>query len=124
MGAVGGADGRQLPAVAGRDLTLRRPRAVDPLGDRAPRHVEHAAVAVQQPHAVGLGEQGALPTLFAATEDLPGAAYVGPDGFQEGRGHPTLVGRSRAASDVDTARGLWELSERLTGVTTPDLARA
>ncbi len=61
-------------------------------------------------------EMGALPTLFAATQDLPGASYVGPDGFQEQRGHPTLVGRSAAASDTGTAKRLWELSEELTGV--------
>ena len=42
-------------------------------------------------------EQGALPTLYAATQDIPGDSYVGPDGFQEQRGHPTLVGRSAAA---------------------------
>ena len=42
-------------------------------------------------------EQGAWPTLYAATQDIPGDSYVGPDGFQEGRGHPTLVGRSDAA---------------------------
>ena len=35
------------------------------------------------------------------------------------RGRPTLVGRSDAALDVETARALWELSERLTGVTFP-----
>jgi hypothetical protein len=64
-------------------------------------------------------EMGALPTMFAATQDLPGAAYVGPDGIGEGRGHPTLVGRSARASDPETARRLWELSERLTGVTFP-----
>ncbi|CAA9477333.1 MAG: probable oxidoreductase/Short-chain dehydrogenase [uncultured Solirubrobacteraceae bacterium] len=64
-------------------------------------------------------ERGALPTLYAATQDLPGASYVGPDGFAEYRGHPTLVARSAAASDPETARGLWELSERLTGVTAP-----
>jgi NAD(P)-dependent dehydrogenase (short-subunit alcohol dehydrogenase family) len=61
-------------------------------------------------------EKGAWPTLYAATQDVAGAAYVGPDGFQEMRGHPTLVSRSGAASDEQTARGLWELSERLTGV--------
>ncbi|MDQ3936635.1 MAG: oxidoreductase [Actinomycetota bacterium] len=61
-------------------------------------------------------EMGALPTLYAATEDIPGGAYVGPDGFQEQRGHPRLVGRSGAARDEETARGLWELSEDLTGV--------
>jgi NAD(P)-dependent dehydrogenase (short-subunit alcohol dehydrogenase family) len=64
-------------------------------------------------------EMGALPTLYAATQDVPPAAYVGPDGFAEQRGYPRLVGRSGAASDADTARALWELSERLTGVSFP-----
>ena len=49
---------------------------------------------------------GALPTLFAATQDLPGDTYVGPDGLGEQRGHPKLVGRSGAArDDGDRARG-------------------
>jgi NAD(P)-dependent dehydrogenase (short-subunit alcohol dehydrogenase family) len=64
-------------------------------------------------------EQGAWPTLYAATQDIPGDSYVGPDGFQEGRGNPTLVGRSDAAQDAESARRLWELSEELTGVTFP-----
>ena len=64
-------------------------------------------------------EMGALPTLFAATEDLPGNSYVGPDGFQEQRGHPTLVGRTAKANDAGVARTLWELSENLTGATFP-----
>jgi NAD(P)-dependent dehydrogenase (short-subunit alcohol dehydrogenase family) len=64
-------------------------------------------------------EMGALPTLFAATQDVPGASYVGPDGFAEQRGHPTLVGRSAAASDPEGAAALWTLSEELTGVRFP-----
>ncbi|GGW65145.1 putative short-chain dehydrogenase/reductase [Streptomyces lucensis JCM 4490] len=60
---------------------------------------------------------GALPTLYAATQDLPGASYVGPDGLGEMRGAPALVGRSAAASDPEAARRLWTLSEELTGVT-------
>ena len=40
------------------------------------------------------GAQGALPTLFAATADIPGGSYVGPDRMMEMRGYPTLVGRS------------------------------
>ena len=64
-------------------------------------------------------EMGALPTLYAATQDIPGNSYVGPDGFREGRGHPTLVGRSGAARDPETARRLWQLSEELTGVGFP-----
>ncbi len=64
-------------------------------------------------------DMGALPTLFAATQDLPGASYLGPDGFQEQRGHPALVGRSAAASDVSMAKALWTASEELTGVRYP-----
>jgi NAD(P)-dependent dehydrogenase (short-subunit alcohol dehydrogenase family) len=64
-------------------------------------------------------EAGALPTLYAAVQDLPGASYVGPDGLGEMRGAPTLVGRSPAASDPATARRLWTVSEELTEVTFP-----
>lgn len=62
---------------------------------------------------------GALPTLYAAVQDLPGASYVGPDSLGEMRGAPTLVGRSSAASDPVAARRLWTASEELTGVTFP-----
>jgi NAD(P)-dependent dehydrogenase (short-subunit alcohol dehydrogenase family) len=62
---------------------------------------------------------GALPTLFAASQDLPSDSYVGPDRMAEGRGHPTLVGRSAGASNVDDAKRLWLLSEELTGVRYP-----
>ncbi|WP_431040594.1 oxidoreductase [Streptomyces sp. P1-3] len=64
-------------------------------------------------------EAGALPTLYAATHDLPGACYVGPKGFAELRGTPTLVGRSPAASDPEAAKRLWTMSEELTGTTFP-----
>jgi len=67
---------------------------------------------------------GALPTLYAATQDLPGASYVGPDGLGEMRGAPTLVGRSRAASDPAVARRLWEASEGLTKTGFPQEAGA
>jgi NAD(P)-dependent dehydrogenase (short-subunit alcohol dehydrogenase family) len=60
-------------------------------------------------------EHGALPTLYAATEDLPGGSYVGPGGRGERAGAPALVGRSTAASDVAMAERLWEASTLLTG---------
>jgi NAD(P)-dependent dehydrogenase (short-subunit alcohol dehydrogenase family) len=63
--------------------------------------------------------QGALPTLAAATRDLPGGSDLGPDGFQEMRGYPTLVGRTPEASDPELATRLWEASARLTGVDFP-----
>ena len=59
---------------------------------------------------------GALPTLMAATADLPGSTYVGPDGFLEMRGYPRVVGTSQLARDRDAQRQLWDLSEEVTGV--------
>jgi NAD(P)-dependent dehydrogenase (short-subunit alcohol dehydrogenase family) len=64
-------------------------------------------------------EMGALPILYAATQDLHGAGYTGPGGWQEMRGHPAAAGRSVAATDEDVARRLWEVSEKLTGVSFP-----
>lgn len=60
--------------------------------------------------------QGALPTLYAATVDLPGNSYIGPDRLREMRGWPVGVGRSRAAVDAELARRLWEVSVELTGL--------
>jgi NAD(P)-dependent dehydrogenase (short-subunit alcohol dehydrogenase family) len=59
---------------------------------------------------------GALPTLFAATGDIPGGTYIGPDGFRHLRGHPTVNLPASQALDATTARRLWNLSEELTGV--------
>jgi hypothetical protein len=64
-------------------------------------------------------DQGAMPTLVAATADLPGGSYVGPSGPFELRGRPALVGRTPAASDPDLARRLWQASAELTGVDFP-----
>lgn len=59
---------------------------------------------------------GALPALYAASQDLPGDTYIGPDGPFEAKGYPNPVGRSRRAQDAESAKGLWDLSEQLTGV--------
>lgn len=64
-------------------------------------------------------QQGAVPTLCAATADIPGNSYVGPRGFKETMGQPKLVGRSAAAKDTEVARRLWTVSEELTGVEFP-----
>jgi NAD(P)-dependent dehydrogenase (short-subunit alcohol dehydrogenase family) len=61
-------------------------------------------------------EGGALPTLFAATADVPGNSFAGPGGFMEQRGPAKLVGRTKSAQDMAVAGRLWEVSEQLTGV--------
>ena len=78
--------------------------------------LQHALMGVANKVIAQSDEMGALPTVYAATQDIPGNSYVGPDGFQEQRGHPTLVGRNNAAKDTETAKRLWTLSEELTGV--------
>jgi len=89
------------------------------LQSRTGSFVQNAIMAVSNRVIAQSDEMGALPTLYAATQDIDGDSYVGPDGFQEQRGHPKLVGRSGAAKDRETAARLWELSEQLTGVTFP-----
>ncbi|MET9250913.1 oxidoreductase [Nonomuraea sp. NPDC003709] len=62
--------------------------------------------------------EGAKTSLYAATApDLPGGSYIVPDGPLQLRGEPTGRTRERAIRDTATAARLWQLSERLTGVT-------
>jgi len=89
------------------------------LQGRSGVRVLDAAMRVANRFFAQTDAMGALPTLYAAVEDLPGGSYVGPDGRAEQRGHPTLVGRSAAAQDAEVARRLWERSEELTGVHFP-----
>jgi NAD(P)-dependent dehydrogenase (short-subunit alcohol dehydrogenase family) len=81
-----------------------------------PSRIERVGAALLNRVYAQSPERGALPTLYAATADIPGGSFVGPDGFMEGRGHPVLVKATRAANDPDAARRLWQLSEELTGV--------
>ncbi len=65
-------------------------------------------------------EIGALPTLYAATApDVDPGDFIGPGGFNEVRGYPQKVSSSPAAQNEPDARRLWEISEKLTGVTYP-----
>jgi NAD(P)-dependent dehydrogenase (short-subunit alcohol dehydrogenase family) len=60
-------------------------------------------------------ERGALPTLFAATQDVPGGSFVGPNGPGHMRGYPELAEAPKSARDAGTASKLWSLSADLTG---------
>ena len=102
---------RALAAHPGWAATELQGRTGSRLGDRAMR-LGNLLVAQS-------ADQGALPTLAAATTDLPGGSYLGPRGLGEWRGAPTLVGRSPAASDPELARRLWAASAELTGVDLP-----
>ena len=52
-------------------------------------------------------EHGALPTLFAATQDIEGNAYVGPNGLGSIKGHPRVRRAGKASLDANAAANLW-----------------
>lgn len=65
--------------------------------------------------------EGALPTLYAATDpDAQPAGYYGPRDRFEMRGPVVNAVIGRAAKDEAAARRLWEVSEQLTAVSWPD----
>jgi NAD(P)-dependent dehydrogenase (short-subunit alcohol dehydrogenase family) len=97
------------PGYAATNLQTRAGRMTGNRVDELANRLLNAVVAQSD-------AQGALPLLYAATADLPGGSYVGPDGPFELRGHPKLVGASGAARDTEAARRLWAASEELTGV--------
>jgi NAD(P)-dependent dehydrogenase (short-subunit alcohol dehydrogenase family) len=95
------------PGYAATNLQFAGP----PLVDRVVMTVGNRLIAQSD-------EMGALPTLYAATEPgVEGGTYVGPDGIGEQRGHPKPVSPNRAARNEAVARRLWDVSERMTGVT-------
>jgi len=62
-------------------------------------------------------EMGVLPQLYAATAPaVQSGQFIGPDGKNEKKGHPTLVAPVDRAGDVELARKLWQESERASGV--------
>lgn len=65
-------------------------------------------------------EMGALPTLRAATDPaVIGGQYYGPGGRSEIRGYPKPVASSHESHDQAVQKRLWDISEKLTGVTFP-----
>lgn len=104
------------PGLSNTELTANtmRSRGLPPL------------LATVADRAVGVFAQsashGALPLLYAATAPgVTGGQFYGPDGFQQMRGHPTLVRASKQANDPGSAARVWQLTAELSGVT-PDPA--
>ncbi|MGV0850593.1 SDR family NAD(P)-dependent oxidoreductase [Mycolicibacterium phlei] len=84
------------------------------------RHVPIAAPDVVWRLFTQPAEQGALPTLRAATDpSVTGGQYYGPDGPGEIRGYPKVVASSAQSHDPDIQRRLWTMSEELTAVSYP-----
>jgi NAD(P)-dependent dehydrogenase (short-subunit alcohol dehydrogenase family) len=87
------------------------------LQSAAPPALDRAVMAISNRLLAQSAAMGALPTLYAATRpNLDGGLFIGPDGFEEQRGHPKVVRPVRAGRDEATAKRLWSVSEELTGV--------
>ncbi|HWG60453.1 MAG TPA: oxidoreductase [Streptosporangiaceae bacterium] len=95
-------------------------------------HPGYAATNLQSTGPTGLGKQlmkvsnrfiaqsaamGALSELYAAVApQAQSGSFYGPGGLGGVRGYPAEVQPVAAATSEDTARRLWEVSEKLTGV--------
>ncbi|WP_246998098.1 oxidoreductase [Halosolutus gelatinilyticus] len=98
------------PGYAATNLQVRGPEQYGQRVRKAFSRVLNAVVAQS-------AEQGALPTLYAATApDVEGGAYYGPDGIANMRGAPERQASSDRSYDRETARRLWRISRDLTGV--------
>jgi NAD(P)-dependent dehydrogenase (short-subunit alcohol dehydrogenase family) len=65
-------------------------------------------------------EAGALPTLRAALDpDAHGGDYYGPARWSEYTGRPTRVDSTPSSHDRSAQRLLWQVSERLSGISYP-----
>ncbi len=59
-------------------------------------------------------DKAALPTLRAALDPaVHGGEYFGPDGFNEFKGSPVLVGSNEISKDPEARKKLWDISEKL-----------
>jgi NAD(P)-dependent dehydrogenase (short-subunit alcohol dehydrogenase family) len=62
-------------------------------------------------------DMGALPQIRASVdENVKGGEYYGPGGFNEMKGFPVLVKSNAASHSLDDAKKLWEVSEKITGI--------
>ncbi|MFI6624929.1 SDR family NAD(P)-dependent oxidoreductase [Streptomyces sp. NPDC050528] len=60
-------------------------------------------------------ERAALSLLYAATQDVPGNSYIGPDGLGGFRGSPAVRRQSKTGLDQALAGRLWDTTTDLVG---------
>ncbi|MFV2040165.1 MAG: oxidoreductase [Acidimicrobiales bacterium] len=110
---VGLDDALALASHPGWAMTNLSQGMSDGLWAHAVKVTDRAGTLLGQP-ATG----GALPTLRAATDPTAkGGDYFGPARLAESKGPAVKVSARPRAYDVHDARGLWEQSVSLTGVT-------
>ncbi|HCT78368.1 MAG TPA: short-chain dehydrogenase [Micromonosporaceae bacterium] len=106
---------RRLAAAGRRTISVAaHPGVAATEGQRRDTSLQGKLLAGGRPQSP---EMGVLPIMHAATApDLAGGACIGPDGFMQRNGYPTLVRSSRTSRDTTLAAQLWQRSELLTGI--------
>ena len=62
-------------------------------------------------------DMGAMPGIRASVDpNVKGGEYYGPNGLFEMKGFPVLVQSNKASHNLEDAKKLWVVSEKLTGV--------
>ncbi|MBL6962770.1 MAG: SDR family NAD(P)-dependent oxidoreductase [Bacteroidetes bacterium] len=62
-------------------------------------------------------DMGSLPGIRASVDpNVKGAEYYGPNGRREFKGYPVKVESIEASRNLEDAKKLWDISEKLTGV--------
>jgi NAD(P)-dependent dehydrogenase (short-subunit alcohol dehydrogenase family) len=93
------------PGVSDTNLGQHLPKwAIKMFGFIAPLF-SHSAIA------------GAQPSLLAAVGTAAGGDYFGPTSFREMKGKAGKVNSTSLSKDKEVAKKLWEVSEKLTGIT-------
>lgn len=84
-------------------------------------HVVTTVLSLVMPVLGQPAAAGALPTMFAASApEAQGGGFYGPNGFGGMKGAPVAVAIKPAGQDLEAARRLWSVSEKLTGITWQD----
>ncbi|PZF82806.1 oxidoreductase [Jiangella anatolica] len=106
---------RRLAATGRRTVSVAaHPGVTATEGQRADTSLQGKVLAGGPAQSPAMG---VLPLLYAATApDVRGGVCIGPDGFLQRHGYPTVVGTSRRSRDAERAAWLWRRSEELTGV--------
>lgn len=98
------------------DVQLAHPGfAATSILDPTPFPAVNAILNVLGRRIVPTAADGARPLLYAATEELAPASYIGPTGFRQIAGAPGPGERSAQAGDPDLARRFREFAVRETG---------
>ncbi len=105
-------------AVPVKSLLAHPGYAATNLQNSSPSRLLRAVMQIGNLVLAQSAAMGALDELYAAVAPTAESGKVyGPGGFREMRGYPVEVQPDSAAKNEETARRLWDLSEKLTGVT-------